>query len=86
VTLTHMLTMAAGVNLADVNTLYTRFRGSGFWGFEVQRSGLYRSINCSILRRNSPGLENDALHNAFLEKMPNQISTWFSQLADVGVK
>ena len=49
-------------------------------------SGLYRSINCSILCRNSPGLENEAPRNAFLEKMPNQISTWFSQPADVGVK
>ena len=58
--LTHMLTIATDVNLTDVNTsqIEVLVQSSWFRGIEVQRSGLYRSINCSILRRNSPGLED----------------------------
>jgi len=36
-------------------------------------------VNCSALRKLAPD-------KAFWVKMPNQISTWFSQLAEVGVK
>jgi hypothetical protein len=36
-------------------------------------------FNCSALRKLAPA-------NAFRVKMPNQISAWLSQLAEVGVK
>ena len=36
-------------------------------------------FNCSALRKLAPD-------KAFRVKMPNQISTWLSQLAEVGVK
>jgi len=43
-------------------------------------------MKASIRLRNSAGPEKDAPPNALREKILNQISTWFSQLADVGVK
>jgi hypothetical protein len=43
-------------------------------------------MNASMAWRNSPVLLALRLPKALRDKMPNQISTWFSQLAEVGVK
>ncbi len=43
-------------------------------------------MNASMAVRNSAMLEKLAPRKAFRLRMPNQISTWFNQLAEVGVK
>ena len=48
--------------------------------------GLYAAMKASIASRNSLVFLKLAPRKVFLDKIPNQISTWFNQLADVGVK
>ena len=47
--------------------------------FQVAVKSWIACFNCSALRKLAPD-------KAFRVKMPNQISTWLSQLAEVGVK
>jgi hypothetical protein len=43
-------------------------------------------MNASMACRNSVVLLALSPRKALRDRMPNQISTWFSQLAEVGVK
>ena len=69
---------AAGVGSTDLISRFLQTKGAAL--------GLYAAMNALIAAVKSSVLVKLAPRKVLRLRMPNQISTWLSQLAEVGVK